>query len=185
MINLIELTGSGSVNSGFGYRGNIGVEGASTNHKGIDITLSNDNIPAVLDSIVLNKGTDATRGNYVTVQQSDGTTATYMHLAKLVGWNVGDTVAEGQTIGVQGSTGVSSGKHLHYEVQSNGEYIDPETYLTSGTDGNYSTLYATTTATTESEDESIWATIIRILVYVLLAVVAAVLFFFAFDIKIK
>lgn len=186
MIDLLALDTNGEYNSGFGPR-NINVKGASKNHHGVDVTLKNDNVPAVLGGTVVDKGTNATAGNYITIKQSDGLTATYMHLAKLPGLKVGTEVDEGQTIGVQGSTGASSGKHLHYQVKDgNGKYVNPETYLANGgrlvssLDGSTAASYETVD---NSDDEGFLASVVRIVTYVLLVAAAAFLFLKAFDIK--
>ena len=194
MINLISLDTDGEYNSGFGPR-NINVKGASKYHHGVDVTLKNDNIPAVLGGTVVDNGTNATAGNFITIKQSDGLTATYMHLAKLPGLSVGSVVDEGQTIGVQGNTGVSSGKHLHYQLKDgNGNYVNPETYFSSNggllssgpvantLDGSSAAAYE---VSTKNEKEGFFANVVRVVVYVLLAVVAAFLFFKAFGIKLK
>lgn len=194
MIDLLSLDTNGEYNSGFGPR-NINVKGASKYHHGVDVTLKNDNIPAVLGGVVVNKGTNATAGNFITIKQSDGLTATYMHLAKLPGLSVGSVVDEGQTIGIQGNTGVSSGKHLHYQVKdSKGNYVNPETYfssngglLSSGSvattlDGSSAAAYE---VNTKDDKEGFFANIVRGVVYILLVVAAAFLFFKAFGIKLK
>lgn len=188
MIDLLSLDTNGEYNSGFGPR-NINVKGASKYHHGVDVTLKNDNIPAVLGGTVVDKGTNATAGNFITIKQSDGLTATYMHLAKLPSLKVGSEVNEGQTIGVQGSTGASSGKHLHYQVKdSKGNYVNPESYLANGgrlvssLDGSTAAAYE---VTSDNDNEGFFANVIRVVVYVLLAVAAAFLFLKAFDIKLR
>lgn len=128
MINLITLDTDKKVNSGFGVRTQP-TEGASKNHKGIDITLADDNIPSVRSGTVSYVGYSDTGGNMIYIEQEDGTTAKYMHLASPSPLSVGDTVKEGQTIGTQGSTGVSTGKHLHFQVEGTSGAIDPEIYL--------------------------------------------------------
>ena len=67
-------------------------------------------------------------GNYVVIQH-DGTYSTlYGHMASLT-VSVGDTVSQGQTIGYVGSTGFSTGAHLHFEVRVNGSKVNPADYL--------------------------------------------------------
>ena len=85
MINLLSLTTTGTVNSGFGWR-KPPKGGASSKHNGIDITLKDPNVPAVLGGTVVNNAYNKYRGNYVTIRQLDGTTATYQHLAKPSRW---------------------------------------------------------------------------------------------------
>ena len=126
---MIELAGN-KINSGFGLRESP-TAGASTNHKGIDITLKEDKVPSVLGGVVSYVGYSSSGGHMVSIEQEDGTTATYMHLAEASPLTVGTYVAEGQKIGVQGNTGVSTGKHLHFQVEKDGEYLDPAEYLTT------------------------------------------------------
>ena len=124
MIDLLSLTTTGTVNSPFGLRKKPKA-GASTRHNGIDITLKDPNIPAVLGGTVVNNAYNKYRGNYITIRQLDGTTATYQHLAKPSPLEVGTSVKEGQIIGLQGSTGISTGNHLHFEVSTAGGYLNP------------------------------------------------------------
>lgn len=125
MINLLDL---GRLTSGFGQRTSP-TKGASSNHKGIDIVLENDNIPSVKAGTVSYVGYSNSGGNMIFIEQEDGTTAKYMHMANPSTLSVGDTVKEGQTIGTQGNTGVSTGKHLHFQVEGTSGAIDPEIYL--------------------------------------------------------
>lgn len=69
-------------------------------------------------------------GNYVKIQHAGGEITVYYHLAKgTVKCKVGDFVKAGDTIGYMGSTGNSTGAHLHFGVFINEEYVDPEPYL--------------------------------------------------------
>ena len=78
---------------------------------------------------VVTKGDNNSYGNMVQVTHADGTVTLYAHLSEI---NVrqGDTVVRGQQIGRVGSTGNSSGPHLHFEVRSNGSKVDPMAYIT-------------------------------------------------------
>ncbi|MFR2505894.1 MAG: peptidoglycan DD-metalloendopeptidase family protein, partial [Acutalibacteraceae bacterium] len=77
---------------------------------------------------IVTKGDNNSYGNMVQVTHADGTVTLYAHLSEI---NVrqGDTVVRGQQIGRVGSTGNSSGPHLHFEVRSNGSKIDPMAYI--------------------------------------------------------
>lgn len=181
----------GTVTSGFGNR-NTGIPGASTNHKGIDVVLNSDNVPAVVGGTVVNKGTSTSAGNWIKIQQSDGYTATYMHLAKLPSLSVGANVAAGQTIGTQGSTGVSSGKHLHYQIQDSfGNFVDPTVYDESAANGggfsstlqNVGNFVTSPTGYIEDKALSTLGVVVKGGTLVFIGVVAAFLFFQAFEIK--
>ena len=78
---------------------------------------------------IVTKGDSNSYGNMVQVTHADGTVTLYAHLSEI---NVrqGDTVVRGQQIGRVGSTGNSSGPHLHFEVRSNGSKVDPMAYIT-------------------------------------------------------
>ena len=103
----------------------------STQHDGIDIGGSVNGQAA--DSIgggkVTEVGYDANGyGNYVVVDHGDGYTSLYGHLQKAT-VKQGDTISAGQQVGVIGSTGKSSGPHLHLRVHKNGQSIDPRTVI--------------------------------------------------------
>lgn len=70
-----------------------------------------------------------TAGNWVVIQQDDGTVAKYMHMQNGLKVKKGDVVSAGQTIGKVGSTGHSTGNHLHLQIEQNGKPIDPEKYM--------------------------------------------------------
>lgn len=121
------------VTSGFGGRSatktNKGY--SSTNHDGIDIGGSVNGQAA--DSIgggkVIAVGYDENGyGNYVEVDHGNGYTSLYGHLQKAT-VNQGDTISAGQQVGVIGSTGNSSGPHLHLRVHKNGQPVDPRTVI--------------------------------------------------------
>ena len=119
---------NGQITSNFGYRHSPGGIG-STNHQGLDIAGNmGDPVAAADGGVVIMAGWYGGAGKTVQIQHDDGTVTQYSHLS----WwdcNVGDTVAQGQTIGNVGSTGNSTGPHLHFGVMVNGSYVDPLTYL--------------------------------------------------------
>ncbi len=67
-------------------------------------------------------------GNYVVIQHSNGFLTLYGHLERLL-VTPGQQVAQGQVIGLCGSTGWSTGPHVHFEIRINGEYVDPAPYI--------------------------------------------------------
>ena len=70
-------------------------------------------------------------GNMVEIDHGLGLTTRYGHMSRIV-VKVGDEVASGDTIGLSGNTGRSTGPHLHYEVRRNGEAVDPTHFLNAG-----------------------------------------------------
>lgn len=111
--------------SGFGYRGNIGVAGASTYHNGIDFGApTGTQIFTVGDGTVTHAGSYGTGGQAVVIDHGNGRVTKYMHMSKIL-VSKGATVASGQVIGLVGSTGASSGPHLHFQIELNGTPVDP------------------------------------------------------------
>ncbi len=108
-----------------------GIAGASTNHAGIDIGRVGYTTKAVAAKAgtVIVSAYNKYRGNYVVVSHGSGNTTTYQHLSSR-SVNKGDYVAQGQVVGITGSTGVSSGAHLHFEITEGGKIINPLNYLT-------------------------------------------------------
>lgn len=103
--------------------------GASTNHKGIDIgAASGTAIIASAGGVVTTSTYSKSAGNYIVISHGGGMSTVYMHCSKLyVG--VGATVKQGQTIAAVGSTGYSTGPHLHFGVIKNGTYVNPLGYV--------------------------------------------------------
>lgn len=96
----------------------------STNHQGTDIAADNRSmILAVQNGRVTQSGWNSGYGNSVTIVTSDGYTVLYGHLSQC-NVSVGNTVTAGQTVGLEGSTGNSTGPHLHFEVRLNGTAIN-------------------------------------------------------------
>jgi murein DD-endopeptidase MepM/ murein hydrolase activator NlpD len=99
-------------------------------HKGIDISTfrSGDPIVATADGKVIYAGYDWGYGNYVVVQHAHGFFTRYGHMQEFIVAS-GDKIRQGQTIGYIGSTGLSTGPHLHYEVILGTDIIDPLPYV--------------------------------------------------------
>lgn len=98
-------------------------------HKGIDIARPNGySIKAADNGIVTFTGRDGTYGNKVVVNHQNGYETVYAHLAS-ISVNEGQTVPRGSKLGIMGSTGRSTGTHLHFEVHKNGSNVNPLSYL--------------------------------------------------------
>ena len=117
--------------SPFGNR-NTGIAGASTYHQGVDLA-GPEGTP-----IYASRGGTVTRatyggssGYYVSINHHDGFSSIYMHMTNFV-VSAGQTVSQGQVIGYMGSTGISSGSHLHFGISYNGVYVNPCAYVALG-----------------------------------------------------
>ncbi|MDW0116492.1 M23 family metallopeptidase [Sporosarcina thermotolerans] len=98
-------------------------------HQGIDIARpSSRSIFAADNGVVTNVGRHGTYGNRIIITHNNGYKTLYAHLAKM-DVKVGQTVPKGTKIGVMGSTGRSTGMHLHFEVYKNGSNINPLSVL--------------------------------------------------------
>jgi murein DD-endopeptidase MepM/ murein hydrolase activator NlpD len=98
-------------------------------HTGLDFASTNTRIDAAADGVVAAASPGTTGyGNYVIIVHRDGFVTLYGHLSAIL-VKVGDRVTQGQQIGVEGTTGASTGVHLHFEVRLNGVPIDPSPYL--------------------------------------------------------
>lgn len=120
---------SKKITSPMGSR-NTGIPGASTNHKGVDIGgvgTTTTVVAAKAGTVIISKYSSS-YGNYVVISHGPGNTTLYAHMSSR-SVKEGDVVSQGQVIGVTGSTGISSGPHLHYEIKEGGSRIDPRTYL--------------------------------------------------------
>jgi len=99
------------------------------NHDGIDIARpSNYTIKASDNGRVVFTGWDGTYGQKVVINHNNGYETVYAHLSS-ISVSVGQTVAQGQKLGVMGSTGRSTGIHLHFEVRKNGVLVNPMSVL--------------------------------------------------------
>lgn len=142
-----------NITSNFGLRE---LDGGSNNHSGMDISCGNqsgqDNIIAALDGTVIEvvneyadgRNQNAGYGNHVKIQHNNGDVTIYGHMyLNSITVEVGDHVSQGQVIGKMGSSGNSTGTHLHFEIRRNGTPTDPANYISSSdarpssTTGNY------------------------------------------------
>lgn len=98
-------------------------------HNGIDIAASSgSSILAAYKGTVVGAGYNSSMGNYVMIDHGDGLYTIYMHASALY-VTTGQNVAKGDTIAAVGSTGRSTGPHLHFGVRLNGSYVNPHSYV--------------------------------------------------------
>lgn len=118
-----------SVSSPFGYRGNPFGGKTTEFHSGTDFPGPQGTpIYAVEDGVVTHASVLGGYGNLIIVKHNNGLETRYAHLS---GYKVevGQRVTQGQTIGLMGTTGRSTGPHLHFEVRVNGTAVNPMEYL--------------------------------------------------------
>jgi murein DD-endopeptidase MepM/ murein hydrolase activator NlpD len=98
-------------------------------HQGVDIAANmGTRINAVLDGTVIFAGWQEGYGKIIQLSHSGGIQTTYAHCS-FIDVTKGETIKQGEKIGEVGSTGNSTGPHLHFEVRKNGEPQDPEKYV--------------------------------------------------------
>lgn len=122
------LVSAGRISSYFGYR-NAPTAGASSYHKGIDIAAPlGTSILASKAGTVVTSTYSTSAGNYIAIYHGNGVYTYYMHCSRLL-VSAGDKVKKGQVIGQVGSTGVSTGAHLHFGINVNNTYVNPLKYV--------------------------------------------------------
>jgi murein DD-endopeptidase MepM/ murein hydrolase activator NlpD len=121
------------ITSTFGGRASPGGIG-STNHKGVDIGRVGytTTVHAAKAGTVIVAQRSSSYGNYVVISHGSGNTTLYGHMSSLK-VSSGTYVNQGDAIGITGSTGHSTGPHLHFEISENGVRINPLNYLTGYT----------------------------------------------------
>ena len=117
------------ITSDYGWRGDIGIPGASKDHKGIDIKANMyDPVVAAAAGTVIYTGYYGTGGKTVMIDVGSDITIIYHHLNDYA-VTQGDSVTAGQVVGHVGMTGVTGGPHLHFSVRVKGTYVNPRPYL--------------------------------------------------------
>lgn len=117
-----------AVSSDYGYRKDP-INGTTAYHNGIDFAANaGTSIYAAYDGVVSTAAYSSSMGNYVIINHGGGLFTIYMH-AKSLNCKEGDIVARGDTIAYVGTTGRSTGNHLHFTVRLNGAYVSPWDYI--------------------------------------------------------
>ena len=121
----MQMPVAGRMTSGFGMRRHP-LLGYSRFHKGLDFGAAHGTpIVAATDGVVTFAGRHGGHGNYVKLKHAGGLATAYAHMSRIAA-RPGARVTQGQVIGYVGSTGLSTGPHLHYEVYKNGVAINPK-----------------------------------------------------------
>ncbi len=119
---------AGRPSSGYGLRADP-IHGGTVNHPGFDLAAATGTeVAAAARGTVVHAGPAGTYGNLVTLRHDNGFETRYAHLSE-VDVKVGDVVEAGAELGKVGSTGYSTGPHLHFEVRRDGQPIDPAPLL--------------------------------------------------------
>ncbi|WP_461207335.1 peptidoglycan DD-metalloendopeptidase family protein [Clostridium sp. DL1XJH146] len=126
------MPATGNITSYFGYRSNPFSGGGSEFHSGVDIANSTGTeIVATADGYVIQSGVSSGYGNLVAIDHKNGYVSYYGHNSSLV-VKEGEWVEKGQLISYMGSTGRSTGPHVHFEIRLNNTPIDPIELLKGG-----------------------------------------------------
>lgn len=124
-IKVAVLPVSGTISSRYGVSSRI----RSSTHTGLDIAASTGTpIQVVADGTVTSAQYTGAYGNLVKVDHGNGVETWYAHTSKMY-VTAGQTVKAGDTIAAVGSTGNSTGPHLHFEIRINGNHVNPQTYM--------------------------------------------------------
>ena len=125
---LVAWPVNGRISSYFGYRPNP-FTGVRQFHNGLDVVVpENSNAKAAMDGRVAETGYSAVFGNFVILNHAGSYQTLYAHLNKIL-VRTGQTVYQGNAVGLVGSTGYSTGPHLHFGLFRNGTAIDPLSML--------------------------------------------------------
>jgi murein DD-endopeptidase MepM/ murein hydrolase activator NlpD len=128
MTGFVSPVEGGRVSSGFGPRA-APVAGASTDHNGIDFAVPKGTpVKAAAPGVVVSVSEDGASGKFVRIRHPDGTISGYAHL-DMQDVQRGQLVKQGDIIGASGSTGTTSGPHLHFTLSKDGKAIDPAALL--------------------------------------------------------
>jgi murein DD-endopeptidase MepM/ murein hydrolase activator NlpD len=117
------------INSNFGLR-RLPEERVARMHEGVDIAAPTGSpIRATAEGKVASTGYSPSYGKYVEVDHGDGLTSFYAHMSRTAALRVGETVKAGDLLGYVGSTGHSTGAHLHFEIRKDGLHFDPTLFV--------------------------------------------------------
>lgn len=122
------VPGYSRISSGYGYR-NHPILNVQEFHTGIDIPAPMGTPAVAIDNgTIIYSGVKGSYGNTIMIQHDDGKVSLYAHNSQLIA-SVGQRVEKGQVVSKIGSTGMSTGPHLHFEIRINGKHVNPVDYL--------------------------------------------------------
>lgn len=131
----LEPPTGGRVTSGYGWRSHPITENDDF-HRGIDIAAARGGaIHAVLPGVVVETGESAIYGNYIRLDHGHGLQTAYSHCDSIIA-RQGEVLRKGELLATVGSTGVSTGPHVHFEILVGGTYYDPA-WVMSGLRADY------------------------------------------------
>lgn len=124
---LTKPVAEGRLTSGFGFRLNPAGIPIPKGHKGVDYAAAEGTaIYAAESGVVVRKYVSTSYGNYIKIEHENGFSTAYAHMNEFAnGIEEGDKVKKGQRIGGIGTTGRSTGPHLHFELHYRGKAMDP------------------------------------------------------------
>lgn len=132
--NPFDTSWLGMVTSGYGYRVHP-ITGEKDLHRGVDLAAAEGTpIKAIQDGRVVSAGEAGSYGMCVVIEDENGYQSRYAHCAS-ISVTTGQEVKRGDVIATVGSTGQSTGPHLHLEIMLNGEYLNPYYFVDNGGDG--------------------------------------------------
>jgi len=132
-VNVVSSSGyvrpvSGRISSPYGYRIHP-IYGVKRMHTGVDYAASQGTpVVSVKSGTVILRQYNSSYGNYIIVDHGGGVSSLYAHLSGFA-ISYGQSVKQGQKIGYVGSTGASTGPHLHFEIRINGNHVNPANYV--------------------------------------------------------
>lgn len=130
VLAMVEPVAGGAINSPFGLR-RLPWENHGRLHEGIDIGGDvGDRVVAAADGVVIRSGNSASYGRFVEIHHKSGLTTLYAHMGRIdAAARPGTKVEIGQTIGRLGSSGTSTGPHVHFEVRRKDKPLDPTAFI--------------------------------------------------------
>ena len=137
--NPFDFPWLGYVSSGYGYRVHP-ISGEKNLHRGVDIAVAQGTpIKAIHDGKVISAGDAGSYGLCVVIEDEKGYQSRYAHCS-ILSVTAGQEVKRGDVIAAVGSTGNSTGPHLHLEIMLDGEYLNPYYFVDTGDDGTGSVI---------------------------------------------